>query len=107
MSTLYVVGTPIGNLGDFSPRAKEILSKVKFICSEDTRHSKILLNCFKINTPLVSYHKFNEKERTEEVISKMLKDDIEVAVITDAGMPCISDPGSILVNQCIENGIKV
>ncbi len=102
---LYFVGTPIGNLKDMSYRAVEVLNSVDEIACEDTRHSLGLLNAYGIKKPLFSYHKFNEKESGEKIIQK-LKAGKNIAVITDAGMPVISDPGNILTNLLIENGLE-
>ncbi len=102
---LYFVGTPIGNLKDISYRAVEVLSQVDEIACEDTRHSLGLLNAYGIKKPLTSYHKFNEREAGEKLIQK-LKDGKNIALITDAGMPVISDPGNILTQMLIENGIE-
>ncbi len=102
---LYFVGTPIGNLKDISLRAIEVLKEVDEIACEDTRHSIGLLNAYEIKKPLFSYHKFNEKQSGEKLIEK-LKDGKNIALITDAGMPVISDPGNILVNMLIENGLE-
>ena len=106
MGILYVVATPIGNLSDFTTNAIEILNKVDLIACEDTRVSINLLRHFNINTKLVSYHKFNEKSKSNSIINDLLSGK-NVALITDAGCPCISDPGSILVRECIENNISV
>ncbi len=106
MGNLYVVPTPIGNIGDISERVKQTLSDVDFIVAEDTRNSGILLNILGIKKPLVSYHKFNEKERASSII-KRIQEGNSCALVTDAGTPCISDPGSILVKECYEAGIKV
>ena len=102
---LYFVGTPIGNLKDISLRALEVLKEVDEIACEDTRHSLALLNAYEIKKPLTSYHKFNEKEAGEKLIEK-LKSGKNVALITDAGMPVISDPGNVLTNMLIENGLE-
>ena len=102
---LYFVGTPIGNLKDISLRAIEVLKEVDEIACEDTRHSIGLLNAYEIKKPLFSYHKFNERESGEKLIEK-LKAGKNIALITDAGMPVISDPGNILVNMLIENGLE-
>jgi len=107
MSKLYVVGTPIGNLSDISKRAIETLKNVDNILCEDTRHSLKLLNHYEIKNKLISYHKFNEKEKTNSIIKKIKENDISIALITDAGMPCISDPGYILIQACHENNIEV
>ena len=106
MGILYVVGTPIGNLGDITNNAIEILNKVDLIACEDTRVSINLLRHFGINTKLVSYHKFNEKSKSNSLINDLLSGK-DVALITDAGCPCISDPGSILVRECLQNNINV
>ncbi|MEM1486300.1 16S rRNA (cytidine(1402)-2'-O)-methyltransferase [Oscillospiraceae bacterium PP1C4] len=104
MSKLYVVGTPIGNLGDFSPRAVQTLRDCDFIAAEDTRVSLKLLNHFEIKKPLVSYYEHNLRERGQEIIQRILGGE-SCAVITDAGMPCISDPGEDLIRLCAEHGI--
>ncbi len=103
---LYVVGTPIGNLGDFSPRAAEILEKVDFIAAEDTRVTVKLLNHFGIKKEMVSYFEHNKRERGEVICERILQGE-NCAIVTDAGMPAISDPGEDLVNLCYELGIKV
>ena len=103
---LYVVGTPIGNLSDFSPRAIETLQMVDFIAAEDTRVTIKLLSKFGIKTPMVSYHKYNAIERGEEICTRILAGE-SCAIVTDAGMPCISDPGEQLVRECAERGIDV
>ncbi|MBQ5322149.1 MAG: 16S rRNA (cytidine(1402)-2'-O)-methyltransferase [Oscillospiraceae bacterium] len=106
MGTLYVVGTPIGNLGDFSPRAVETLEKVDFIAAEDTRVTVKLLNHFGIKKPMVIYQKFNEFEQGVIIVSRLLNGE-SCAIVTDAGMPCISDPGETLVKLCIKADVKV
>lgn len=103
---LFVVGTPIGNLSDFSPRAVETLSQVDFIAAEDTRVTIKLLNKFEINTPMISYHKYNACERGEEICGR-IENGENCAIVTDAGMPAISDPGELLVKQCSERNIPV
>jgi 16S rRNA (cytidine1402-2'-O)-methyltransferase len=103
---LYVVATPIGNLGDLSPRAQEILSQVTWIAAEDTRHSKGLLQHFGISSKLVSYHEHNEHERASQLIEKLQQGE-EGALISDAGTPLISDPGYTLVAKAHEAGIPV
>ena len=105
-SGLYVVSTPIGNLLDISKRAIETLRKSDFILCEDTRVSKILLNKFDIKYNLISYHKFNEKKNLNKII-KLLKSGSLISLISDAGTPSISDPGSVLINECLKNGINV
>ena len=106
MGILYVVGTPIGNLGDMTYRAVETLEKVDFICAEDTRVSAKLLNYFEIKTPLVSYHEHNAAQVGESICDRIAAGE-NAAIVTDAGMPCISDPGELLVKMCAERGIKV
>lgn len=101
---LFVVGTPIGNLGDISPRALETLESVDFIAAEDTRVTLKLLNHFEIKKPLVSYFEHNKEERGPAIIQRMLGGE-SCAIVTDAGMPAISDPGEDLVRLCIEHGI--
>ena len=102
---LYFVATPIGNLKDISFRAIEILKSVDEIACEDTRHSLTLLNAYDIKKPLFSYHKFNEKETCDKIIEKLLSGK-NIALITDAGMPVISDPGNVLVKMLIEKGLE-
>ncbi len=102
---LYIVGTPIGNLGDMSFRAVKTLEGVDFIAAEDTRVTLKLLNYFKIKKPMVSYHEHNHKY-SGEIIFKRIMAGESCAVVTDAGMPCISDPGEDLVRLCAENGIE-
>ncbi len=106
MSKLYVVGTPIGNLSDMSPRALETLSSVDFIAAEDTRVTLKLLTHFDIHKPLISYYEHNLHEKGEEIINRILAGET-CAIVTDAGMPCISDPGEDLVKLCAEHGIEV
>ncbi len=106
MGTLYLVGTPIGNLGDLSPRAAEILSEVDFIAAEDTRVTMKLLSHFEIKKPMVSYHEHNAAQRGPEIIGRLLAGE-SAAIVTDAGMPCISDPGEGLVALCHQNGVKI
>ena len=103
---LYIVGTPIGNLSDISPRALETLAKVDFIAAEDTRVSGKLLQHFGIHKPMVSYHKFSGNKRGED-IAERLRQGETCAIITDAGMPCISDPGEELVRDCHTYGIEL
>lgn len=104
--TLYVVGTPIGNLSDFSERAAETLDSVDFIAAEDTRVTLKLLNHFGIKKEMVSYYEHNKRERGEMICSRILAGE-DCAIVTDAGMPAISDPGQELVAQCAEYGITV
>ena len=102
--TLYIVGTPIGNLSDFSARAVETLQQVDFIAAEDTRVTLKLLNHFGIKKPLVSYHEHNLRERGEQVVARLLEGQ-NGAIVSDAGMPCISDPGEDLVKLAAKRGI--
>ena len=102
---LYVAGTPIGNLSDLSPRAVETLESVDFIAAEDTRVTLKLLNHFGIKKPMVSYFEHNKRERGE-IICARIEQGENCAIVTDAGMPCISDPGEDLVKLCEERGIK-
>ena len=103
---LYLVPTPIGNLGDFTFRAIEILKSSDFILCEDTRISKKLLEKFEINTKLISNHKFNEVKNLQKIID-LLKNEKVISLISDAGTPGISDPGSILVNECLKQNIEI
>ncbi len=103
---LYIVPTPIGNLKDMTFRAVEVLKSVSLILAEDTRTSSYLLKHYEITTQLLSYHKFNERKRTTELIDR-LKSGEEIALISDAGTPGISDPGSILIKAAIKEGIEV
>ena len=103
---LYIVATPIGNLEDISKRALNCLSSVDFCAAEDTRKSKILMNKYNINTRLVSYHNFSEKRKLKYLISN-LKDGLNIALISDAGTPLISDPGYLLVKAAQEESIQV
>ena len=105
-STLYLVGTPIGNLADMTERAKKVLSEVDFIAAEDTRNSMKLLSCYGIHGELVSYYEHNKRESGERILSRLLCGE-SCALITDAGMPAISDPGEDIVRLCAENGIAV
>lgn len=102
---LYVTGTPIGNLSDLSPRAIETLETVDFIAAEDTRVTLKLLNHFGIKKPMVSYFEHNKRERGEFICARIVQGE-NCAIVTDAGMPCISDPGEDLVKLCEERGIK-
>lgn len=103
---LYVVGTPIGNLGDFSPRAAETLREVDFIAAEDTRVTVKLLNHFDIKKPMVSYYEHNKAQKSDHILARLM-DGETCALVTDAGMPAISDPGIDLVALCHEHGIEV
>lgn len=106
MSKLYLVGTPIGNLGDFSQRAIETLRAVDFIAAEDTRVTLKLLNRFEIAKPMVSYYQHNLRERGEQIVARILSGE-SCALVTDAGMPAISDPGEDLVRLCAEAGVEI
>ena len=106
MGTLYVAATPIGNLNDVTPRLLEVLKSVDLIAAEDTRQTIKLLNHFEIKNKMVAYHKFNEKNKSNSIIED-LKNGKNVALVSDAGTPCISDPGYILVKEARENNIEV
>ena len=103
---LYLVATPIGNLKDISFRSLEVLEKSDYILCEDTRVSKNLLDRYKIKSKLISNHKFNEKKNTLKIIED-LKSGKLISLISDAGTPSISDPGLVLVNECIKNNLKI
>ena len=103
---LYLVSTPIGNLGDITLRALEILKNSDFILCEDTRVSVKLLNNYEVKTKLISYHKFNERKLTKNIINDLIKGKI-ISLISDAGTPAVSDPGKILIQECINNNIPV
>jgi 16S rRNA (cytidine1402-2'-O)-methyltransferase len=103
---LYIVPTPVGNLEDITFRALRILKEVDLILAEDTRTSSVLLKHFDIHTPLKSHHKFNEHETSDEMAMRIAAG-MNVALISDAGTPCISDPGYLLVRACIEKGVEV
>lgn len=103
---LYLCATPIGNLGDMTTRVTETLGMADVIAAEDTRNSIKLLNHFDIHTPMTSYHEYNKVSKAEDLVRQLL-DGRNIALITDAGTPGISDPGEVLVRMCIENGIRV
>ena len=103
---LFIVPTPIGNLADITFRAVDVLKKVSLIGAEDTRNSKKLLNHYNIETPMISYHKFNERKRVDQLLNK-LKNGEDIAIISDAGTPGISDPSSIIIKGAIANDLKV
>lgn len=103
---LYIVGTPIGNLGDMTERQLDILSKVDFIAAEDTRVTRKLLSHFDIHTPLVSYHEHSSEAVIRQIVERIATGEC-CAVVTDAGMPCISDPGAILVQNCIAEHLSM
>ncbi len=104
--TLYIVATPIGNLGDISERAKQIISKVDLLVVEDTRVSKKILTKFNIDNKMMVYNNFNESKQVNKIVD-LLKEGNDLALLSDAGTPCISDPGYLLVNACRKNEIKV
>lgn len=104
--TLYLVATPIGNLGDFSPRAVETLESVDFIAAEDTRVSVKLLNHFQIKKPMVSYHEHNHVSAGQSILNRLLAGE-SCALVTDAGTPAVSDPGEDLVRLCADSGVEV
>lgn len=104
--TLYICGTPIGNLGDITLRALEVLKSVNLIAAEDTRHSRKLLDHYGITTPLTSYHEHNEKGKTQELINRLEKGE-SIALISDAGMPGISDPGQVVIQECLTREIPI
>ena len=103
---LYIVSTPIGNLDDITLRALKVLKNSDIILCEDTRRSLNLLNHYKINSKLISYHKFNEKRKLTKII-EYFKEGKILSLISDAGTPLLSDPGKLLVNECIKHGVKV
>ncbi|CAI3547364.1 16S rRNA 2'-O-ribose C1402 methyltransferase [Clostridium neonatale] len=102
---LYIVPTPIGNLKDITLRALVVLNDVDLIAAEDTRQTLKLLNHFEIKKTLISYHKYNEKNKSEDIIN-LINEGKKIALVSDAGMPGISDPGSVIVKCCIEQGVK-
>ena len=103
---LYLCPTPIGNLGDISQRTLETLRAVDLVAAEDTRNTGLLLARYDIKVPLISYHQHNEKQRSQELIER-LQQGAQIALVTDAGMPAISDPGQVLVRRCHEAGVSV
>ena len=103
---LYVIPTPVGNLEDITLRALRLLKEVDLILAEDTRTSSVLLKHYDIHTPLKSHHKFNEHETSDEMAARMAAG-MNIALISDAGTPCISDPGFMLVRACVEKGVEV
>lgn len=106
VGTLYLCATPIGNLGDMTPRVIETLQNVDVIAAEDTRNSIKLLNHFEIHTPMTSYHEYNKVEKAKQLVGQLLNGQ-NIALITDAGTPAISDPGEVLVQLCQESGVTV
>ena len=107
MPRLFIVATPIGNLSDISARALQTLRDCDLIAAEDTRVTRALLNHFEIDTPCVSNHQHNEENRAAPIVARMLEEDLDVALVTDAGTPCISDPGSFLAKEAAAAGIEV
>ncbi len=105
-STLYLVGTPIGNLSDISERAKKVLCEVDFVAAEDTRNSQKLLSAYGIKKEFVSYHEHNKSQSGKQILARLISGE-SCALVTDAGMPAISDPGEDLCRLCAENGVKV
>src|SRR2546428_10308833 len=103
---LYLVATPIGNLEDITQRALRVLGEVDLVACEDTRHTRKLLNHYGINTRTISYHEYNERERAAELLAR-LQDGANVAIVSDAGTPAVSDPGFRLVRLAAENGVRV
>ena len=103
---LYLVSTPIGNLGDITLRALAVLRESDYILCEDTRVSKVLLEKYEIKSKLISNHKFNEKKNLSKIL-KYLKEGLIISLISDAGTPSISDPGKILVNECVKNNLNI
>ena len=103
---LYLCATPLGNLQDMTPRVIDTLQAVDLIAAEDTRNSKKLMNAFEIHTPMTSYHEYNKVEKAKQLIL-LLREGKDIALITDAGTPAISDPGEVLVRMCQEEGIAV
>ena len=103
---LYLLATPIGNLEDITLRALKIMKEADLIAAEDTRHTVKLLNYFNISKPLISYHRHNEEEKVEKIIKK-LKEGMNIALVSDAGTPVISDPGEIVVTEAIKNNIEI
>ncbi len=101
---LYIVATPIGNLDEITLRALDVLKTVDLVAAEDTRHTAVLFNKYGISTRTVAYHKFNERESVDKLIA-MLKDGKNIAVVSDAGMPTVSDPGHVIIDEAISSGI--
>ena len=106
IGTLYLCATPIGNLKDITDRVRETLGSVDLIAAEDTRNSMKLMTHFDIHVPMTSYHEFNKFEKAEDLVNTLLSGK-NVALITDAGTPAISDPGEVLVQKCVEAGVPV
>lgn len=106
MGTLFIVATPIGNLEDITFRAVRILSEVDLIAAEDTRKSKVLLTRYNINTPMTSYHKFNIRSKTPHLIG-LMKEGKNIALVSDAGMPGVSDPGHEIIRESVDQNIRI
>jgi 16S rRNA (cytidine1402-2'-O)-methyltransferase len=104
---LSIVGTPIGNLGDLTFRAAEVLRACDLVAAEDTRHAGILLAHYQIKKPLISYHEHNEAQRTAELIPRLREENLHLALVSDAGMPTINDPGGRLIAACITEGLPL
>jgi len=104
--TLYIIATPIGNLDDITFRALNVLKTVSLIACEDTRHTLKLLNHFEISKPLFSYHRHNEKDKVDFVIDKLNSGE-DIALVSDAGTPIISDPGNVLVTEAVKHNINI
>ena len=107
MANIFIIPTPIGNLGDLTYRSKEVLEKVDKIYAEDTRNTKKLLSHYFIQTPIFSYHQHNEHYIVDKIISEIIEKDIKIALVSDAGTPGISDPGFLLINKAKQNKISV
>ncbi len=103
---LYIVATPIGNLKDLTLRALEILKDVDYIVCEDTRRTRILLKHHNINSPLISFYEQNKKRRLPQIM-KLLEEDKSIALVSDAGLPCIQDPGFLIVRECVRRDVKM
>lgn len=104
---LSIVGTPIGNLGDLTFRAAQVLGACDLVAAEDTRHAGILLAHYQIKKPLISYHEHNEAQRTSELIPRLRDENLHLALVSDAGMPTINDPGGRLIAACIAEGLAL
>lgn len=107
MPKLYIIPTPIGNLEDITLRSLRILQEAHFLIAEDTRTTHHLLNHYKIKNSVISHHKFNEHTKTESIIERLKKGDQVAALVSDAGMPGISDPGYLLIRKCLDHGIEI
>lgn len=107
MAKLYIIPTPIGNLEDITFRAVRILQEAHFLIAEDTRTTHHLLNHYKIKNSVVSHHKFNEHSKTEDIVHRLKEREQIAAMVSDAGMPGISDPGYLLVKKCLENDVEI